>query len=262
MIRTVAYISAALLLLCIPYLHKADAQGGFSFAPGLEFESSGSSQGRRFSADFGPYFSLDCTTDTFKCTVTLNGQVYTENDTVVPTSASDLPATGTWSVGKDIIQVTADADSANDVTRKSYVDAHDVTYLRGSTRNVNPGNGENVLVVYTHNTGTSFNWANTVAMLAGDSLTCTDLAVEIVAFDQESTEETSKITLFKNGAATALWCTIDTTTTTSTCSETGSVSYATNDTWYFKVECTGVDCPVSKTFGANISMVAKCTVTP
>ncbi len=46
--------------------------------------------------DFSADFDLDCITDPTTCTVEVNSTVYTEGDTVVPTSAANLPNTGTW----------------------------------------------------------------------------------------------------------------------------------------------------------------------
>ncbi len=105
------------------------ARAQLSRRPGVVVESNGVTQGKQRVLNFPSGVTVNCASNEARCTVDLSSSAYTTGSATVPSDASKLPTTGTWTLGssivtgdQDAIQITADPDSANDAVRKSYVD--------------------------------------------------------------------------------------------------------------------------------------------
>lgn len=108
-----------------------DAVGaGLKRAARIVISLAGTKQGSGYDLNLTSLFTVDCTTVPGRCSLTPDGKIYTEDDSIVPQSMSNLPPTGTWTLtgaavingSPDRVQITGTPDSGNDAVNKTYVD--------------------------------------------------------------------------------------------------------------------------------------------
>lgn len=118
---------------CEPSAGACDTAGEWKRGVYIVTQSAGTSEIVAYAVNVTGGITRSCTSGV--CTWSLDASVYTTDDSIVPASMTNLPTTGSWSptgtitVNADRIQVTADADSANDPVRKSLLDTKTVGHF-------------------------------------------------------------------------------------------------------------------------------------
>jgi hypothetical protein len=115
---------AATALVVVGSFLSSDALRARISSRGLKIFSNATYQGKATALNFDANYSIDCESEKKTCSVALDNDAYIVGETV-PALATDLPITGAWSPGVNVIQLTEAPDSANDPVNKAYIDAFD-----------------------------------------------------------------------------------------------------------------------------------------
>ena len=219
---------------------------------GVLIQDNSVRQGSATTLDFTSDFTVACSSAGQACDIDADADIYVVGE-ITPSSASTMPTTGLWEINEDTIQITGDADSNNDLIRKSVSDNaqrfwihagmyHDTTLTDGVHR------------YYNHNGSWASN--NEAEMVTALAFTCDHLWVDTIGNAGED-PETMEIWLLKNDVQTDLTCTLDT-SAENDCDDAGSAAFVVGDTYSFEVTCDGSACPLSAAFGQNMGMIAEC----
>jgi len=261
--QLVRILALSLVAFSISYVSNA----GRVSSRHISVQKEGTTVGRSRVLNFAQGFTTTCVGGgSQECDVARDANVYTVGDTT-PSTATDLPATGTWIVDQDVIQVTNNPDSDADLVRAFYNRQHRKRILRFSTSNLALADGTKHYCAEARCATLSPITRNALGGVgSGLSLYCDEIFVEVAGNPVEAGNDADvTVGLWRNAAfSTGCACDLEIKSTagasTYECTDTCTYSFNESDDWVFRVECNGAGCPISAGFGTNVSGTARCFV--